>query len=53
VVSLKRSEEMVEMAKKMGVDIKFTVYPDTGHDSWTRTYNNQQLYDWFLEHRKK
>jgi predicted peptidase len=53
LVSLERSEEMVEMAKKMGVDIKFTVYPDIGHDSWTRTYDNQRLYDWFLEHRKK
>jgi predicted peptidase len=30
-----------------------TVYPDAGHDSWTETYDNQELYDWFLEHRKK
>lgn len=52
VVPLKESEEMVNAVKARGGDAKLTVYPDAGHDSWTETYNNQQLYDWFLQHRK-
>lgn len=53
VVPLKESEEMVEAIKRRGGDAKLTVYPEAGHDSWTETYNNQELYDWFLSHRKR
>ena len=52
VVPLKESEEMVNAVKKQGGDAKLTVYPNAHHDSWTVTYNNQELYDWFLKHRK-
>jgi len=52
VVPLKESEEMVNATKKLGGNARLTVYPDAGHDSWTETYNNQELYDWFLQHRK-
>lgn len=51
-VPLHRSEEMVEALKKTGGKVKFTIYPDAGHDSWTETYNNPELYQWFLEHQK-
>jgi DNA-binding beta-propeller fold protein YncE/predicted esterase len=30
----------------------FTVYPDLYHDSWTRTYANQAIYDWLLTKKK-
>ena len=52
VVPLKESEEMVKMIKARGGNAKLTVYPEAGHDSWTETYNNPELYDWFLKHRK-
>ncbi|MDZ7331364.1 MAG: prolyl oligopeptidase family serine peptidase [candidate division KSB1 bacterium] len=52
VVPIQRSEEMVDALKKVGGNVKFTVYPDAGHDSWTETYNNPELYRWFLEHHK-
>ena len=52
VVPLKNSEEMVDALKKAGGNVKFTVYPDAGHDSWTAAYNNPELFDWFLKHRR-
>jgi predicted peptidase len=52
-VPVKMSEDMVEALKKAGGDVKFTVYPDAGHDSWTATYDNPELYTWFLEHTRK
>lgn len=52
-VSLQKSEEMVAALKKAGGEPKFTVYPEAGHDSWTETYNNPELYKWLLEQRKK
>lgn len=53
VVPLQGDEEMVDALKKAGChEVKFTVYPDTGHDAWTETYNNPRLYQWFLAHAR-
>lgn len=48
-VPFEKSEQMVEALKKAGFDPKFTVYPDAGHDSWTETYDNPELYKWLLQ----
>lgn len=53
VVPLSESERMVEALKACGADVRFTVYPEATHDSWTETYNNEALYDWFLSHKRK
>lgn len=52
-VPIKESEDMIAALKQAGVDPKFTVYPDADHDSWTVTYDNPELYKWFLEHKRK
>lgn len=51
-VPLSESQVMVEALKACGGNVKLTVYPEAGHDSWTQTYSNQDLYDWFLQHRR-
>ncbi|MFC1716365.1 prolyl oligopeptidase family serine peptidase [Candidatus Poribacteria bacterium] len=48
-----RSEEMVNALKEVGADVQYTLYPDAGHDSWTETYDNPKLYEWFLKHKRK
>ncbi len=53
VVPLKRSEDMVEALKRVNKEVKFTVYPDALHDSWTETYNNPELYTWLLEQQRE
>jgi len=53
VVPIERSEEMVEAFKKRGTEVKFTIYPEAAHDSWTETYANDQMYDWLLEHKRR
>lgn len=52
VVSLKDDQDMVDAVKACGGDVKFTVYPGVGHDSWTETYANPALYQWFLQHQR-
>ena len=52
VVPPERSEEIVEALKANGGNVKFTLYPDAGHDSWTRTYDNPELYEWLLKHSR-
>ncbi|MEG8989695.1 prolyl oligopeptidase family serine peptidase [Ignavibacteria bacterium 4148-Me] len=48
VVPVSASEELVERLKSCGGDVKFTVYPEANHDSWTETYNNPEIYEWLL-----
>lgn len=52
MVPIKQSEIIVNELKKYRSNVKFTIYPDLDHDCWTKTYNNQELYDWFLENIK-
>ena len=52
VVPLEKSQAMVDALEKVGGKVKFTIYPEAGHDSWTETYNNPELYEWFLRHRR-
>lgn len=42
---------MVDALQLAGGDVKLTIYPNLGHDSWTQTYENQQIYDWLLRQR--
>jgi predicted peptidase len=46
------SERMVDAFRRFGNDAKLTIYRDAGHDSWTETYDNPELYEWFLRHRR-
>ncbi|MCL2304517.1 MAG: prolyl oligopeptidase family serine peptidase [Planctomycetaceae bacterium] len=49
VVPAKLSIDMVAAVEVAGgKKIKLTLYPEAGHDSWTETYNNEELYKWFL-----
>jgi predicted peptidase len=48
VVPLTDSQELVDTLKAYGGNVRFTVYPEAGHDSWTATYGNPELYAWFL-----
>jgi dipeptidyl aminopeptidase/acylaminoacyl peptidase len=43
-----RSQAMIDALKKKGGDPRLTIYPDAGHDSWTATYDNPELYAWLL-----
>jgi predicted peptidase len=51
-VKLERSEKMVDALKEHDGNVKFTVYPDAEHDSWTETYDYPELYTWLLEKRR-
>ncbi|MFB3895809.1 MAG: prolyl oligopeptidase family serine peptidase [bacterium] len=53
VVPIQKSIEMVQALKTVGNKVRFTIYPNAGHDSWTKTYNNPELYNWLLAHQLK
>lgn len=49
---MKRCEpqRMIKVLKTAGGNehTKLAVYPDANHDSWTETYDNPELFKWFL-----
>jgi len=54
VVKPEESERMVAALKRAGVkEVELTVYPELQHDSWTETYANDKLFEWFLQHERK
>lgn len=52
VVPLEQSQSMVDALRASGGNVKLTVYLGVEHDSWTQTYDNAELYEWFLQHRR-
>ena len=53
VVPIERSKEMVDAVQAAKGNAKLTTYHGVGHDSYTRTYANPKLYEWFLKHRRR
>jgi len=43
---------LVDKLIECGGNVRFTVYPEAGHDSWTAAYNDPALYEWLLEQHK-
>lgn len=50
IVPISETQRIVDALEAVGADVQFTVYPDLNHDSWTRTYNNPDLYTWLFSH---
>ncbi|MCB1318151.1 MAG: prolyl oligopeptidase family serine peptidase [Leptospiraceae bacterium] len=52
VIPLSETQRTVDALIAVGADIKLTIYPDVGHNISTQTYNNPELYTWFLSHQR-
>ena len=52
VVPLSHATTMVDALKAVGGNVKLTIYPEGKHDIWTATYDNPELYDWFLAQKR-
>lgn len=48
-VQPERSVDMVNAIKRTGAKPRLTLYPDLGHDTWTRTYSNIEVWDWLFK----
>lgn len=53
VVTLDRSQEMIDAIKAAGGAPRFTIYPGVAHNSWDQTYANPEIYEWLLAHRRR
>ena len=53
VVRPERSREMVEAIKKAGGEPKYTEYPDVGHNSWVKAYQDADMIAWLFAQKRK
>lgn len=51
IVPVAHSKQMVDAICRCGGRARITIYPEVEHDSWTCTYDNEQVYEWLLEQR--
>ena len=50
IISISQSEDMYNALVKVDApEVKFTKYPDLGHDSWTEAYNQPGVWEWLAE----
>jgi predicted peptidase len=53
VVPVEESQRMTNVLMRAGCkDVKLTVYPEAGHDSWTQAYGEPEIWNWFLAHNR-
>lgn len=48
-----RSQNMVKAIRSAGGKIKFTQYPNVGHNSWNQAYRSEELLRWLFAQQRK
>lgn len=51
-VLCEESKKMVQMINQKGGNAKLTIYEGVGHDAWTPTIQNKEVWKWLFEQRK-
>ena len=52
VVNVEYSITMYKKLKSCNVNVELTIFDDANHDSWSRVYDNQEIYDWMFQQTK-
>lgn len=52
VVPVEVSKEVYEKMLPQNAQIKITLYPEAKHDSWTQTFENDEVYKWLLMQKR-
>lgn len=53
VVDVNYSVVIYTKLKACKGNVKLTIFDDANHDSWSRVYDNQEIYDWMFQQIKK
>lgn len=51
IISVEESREMFRLIQGLGGNIKYTEYPETGHECWDKVYNDPDVISWLLNCR--
>ena len=53
VVDVNESLAMVRQLRRLGSEVRLTIYPDREHDSWVPAFADPEVYTWLLTHRRE
>lgn len=53
VVNADYSVTIYKKLKSCNANVQLTLFDDANHDSWSRVYDNQEIYDWMFQQIKK
>lgn len=53
VADVNYSITIYKKLQKCNSDIELTIFDDANHDSWTRVYDNPEIYEWMLKQKKQ
>lgn len=53
VVDVDYSITIYKKLKPCAKDIELTIFDDANHDSWTRVFDNPEIYEWMLKQKKQ
>jgi predicted peptidase len=51
-VAVRFSRELTAALTRAGGTAKYTEYPDVGHNSWTKAYDDQAMWEWLFSQQK-
>ncbi|WP_130734480.1 dienelactone hydrolase family protein [Flavobacterium sp. J27] len=51
VVDVRYSIDIYKKLKNCSTDIELTIFDDANHDSWTRVYDNEAIYEWMFQQK--
>jgi predicted peptidase len=49
VVPVSESIQMADALKAVDAEVRLTLYPEANHDSWTETFNNEEVFNFLLK----
>ncbi|SHG55646.1 Phospholipase/Carboxylesterase [Chryseolinea serpens] len=52
VVAVENSRRMRDRLKELGAEVKYTEYPDVGHESWINAFADTDLLPWLFFHNR-
>jgi hypothetical protein len=52
-IPLAKGQAVIDSLQACGLEPRFTIYPNLGHDCWTTTYARPDLYEWMWQQRKQ
>jgi predicted peptidase len=52
VIPVSWAEELGKRLERCNGNVKVTIYPDAGHDAWSRTYEDPAVIEWMLAQRR-
>jgi len=52
VIPVEESQLMARRLAACGAPVRLTIYPDAGHDAWTRTFESPEFLEWLLAQRR-